>query len=232
MVPGRRLSDDADVDDVLRTWGRPPVVTDGVADGRLGRVVRVDRGECDVVTVGGVVRVVSDSMRSQGELAPVTGDWVVLDDEEGIGPVIARVLDRHRTVSRRDPAERDTEQVLASNVDLVGIVHGLDRPLPPGRLERLLVLVEDAGAEAVVVLTKADAAAAGDDTETIVRAVAGDATVVVTSIVDGTGLDRLVGLIGAGHTLALIGASGTGKSSLVNACLLYTSDAADECVNV
>ena len=215
MVPGRRLSDDADVDDELRTWGRPPAPDPGGQ--RLGRVVRVDRGECDVITSDGMVRVASDSMRAQDEVAPVTGDWVLLDDEEGVGPLIAQVLDRHRTVSRRDPAERDTEQVLASNVDLVGIVHGLDRPLPPGRLERLLVLVEDAGAEAVVVLTKADEAAVDDDTETIVRAVVGDATVVVTSVVDGSGLDTLIGLIGAGRTLALIGASGTGKSSLVNA---------------
>ena len=202
-----------DVD--LTTWGRPPASVP--ADRPIGRVVRVDRGECDVVTVDGRVRVVSDSVRAQDELAPVTGDWVVLDEEEGIGTVIARVLDRRGTLSRRDPAERDLEQVLASNVDLVGIVHGLDRPLPPGRLERFLVLVEDAGADAVVVLTKTDAAAPDDDTEAVVRAVAGDTTVVATSIVDGTGLEALVGLVGAGRTLALIGASGTGKSSLVNA---------------
>lgn len=204
----------------LGPWGletRPIDELDSVR-GELGRVVRVDRGECDVITASGVVRVMSDSVRAQDELAPVTGDWVDVGDDEGLGPVISAILPRVTRVSRRDPAERDRPQVLASNVDAVAVVHGLDRPLPPGRLERLLVVAHDSGARPLVVLTKADAVAPGDDTVEVVRSVAGpDVAVVLTSTANGSGLDELVGFAGPGRTLALIGASGVGKSSLVNA---------------
>lgn len=179
-------------------------------------MVRVDRGECDVITAPGRVRVLSDSQRAQDEIAPVTGDWVWIDDEDGLGSVITEVFERRTAVSRRDPAERDLEQVLAANADLVAVVHGLDRPLPAGRLERLLVLAFKSGAAPVVVLTKADERI-DDETEEIVRAVAVDVPVIVTSVTDGTGLDDLRALVGPGRTLALIGASGVGKSSLVNA---------------
>ena len=182
----------------------------------LGRVVRVDRGECDVITAHGRVRVLSDSRRAQDEVAPVTGDWVGIHDVDGLGPVITTVFERTSAVRRRDPAQRDLEQVLAANVDVAGVVHGLDRLLPPGLLERLLVIAHKSGATPLVVLTKADDRV-DDETEEVVRSVAGDVAVVTTSVVDGTGLEEIVGYAGAGRTLALIGASGVGKSSLVNA---------------
>lgn len=203
----------------LGPWGLDARAPAGVeiSTSNLGRVVRVDRGECDVVTEAGIVRVLSDSIRAQGEVAPVTGDWVELDHPDGLGPVIATILERTTSVSRRDPARRDFEQILAANVEVAGVVHGLDRPLAPGRLERMLVVAIDSGAAPLVILSKADAAAAGDESEAVVRSVCGDIGVVTTSIVDGAGLDELVGHIGAGRTLALIGASGVGKSALVNA---------------
>ena len=85
-----------------------------------------------------------------------------------------------------------------------------------GRLERLLVLAHNSGAEPLVILTKTDAAL-DDDTEAIVRSVARDIPVLTTSTVDPGGLDQLRGRLAPSETLALIGASGVGKSSLVNA---------------
>jgi ribosome biogenesis GTPase len=202
----------------LAPWGLASATLPDDVDrpGHLARVVRVDRGECDVATEDGRVRVLSDSQRAQDEVAPVTGDWVWIDDEDGLGSVITQVFERRTSVSRRDPAERDLEQVLAANADLVAVVHGLDRPLPAGRLERLLVVAYKSGAAPVVLLTKSDDRV-DDETEDIVRAVARDVPVIVTSVSDGTGLDQVRGLLGEGRTLALIGASGVGKSSLVNA---------------
>jgi len=208
------------VTDLLLPYGAIPEFDriEGDFPAEMGRVVRVDRGECDVVTSGGRVRVMSDSMRAQGEIAPVTGDWVEVTHDPGLGPVISTVLPRRTKVSRRDPAERDLEQVLASNVDLVGVVHGIDRPLPPGRLERLLVLARDSGADPIVILTKNDLAHR-DDLRAIVESVAGETPVISTSTADGRGLDELVARIGFGRVLALVGASGVGKSSLVNAII-------------
>ncbi len=201
----------------LIPWGLHAVPAEQLIEvERLGRVSRVDRGECDVVTADGLVRVLSDSQRSQDELAPVTGDWVDIGYEDGLGDVVARILPRRTSVSRRDPAERDLEQVLASNVDMVGVVHGLDRPLPAGRLERLLVIAANSGAEPVVILTKSDVAI-DEPIEATVRSVARDSPVFVTSLEDGAGLDALRSAVGSARTLALIGASGVGKSSLINA---------------
>ncbi len=185
-------------------------------DATLGRVVRVDRGECDVVTSDSRIRVLSDSTRSQGVVAPVTGDWVEVDNDEGLGLVISSVLPRHTKVSRRDPAERDLEQVLASNVDVVGVVHGIDRAMPPGRLERLLVLARDSGADAIVILSKNDLPHR-HGLRAVAESVAGATPVIATSTTDGSGLDQLLTYIGFGRVMALVGASGVGKSSLVNA---------------
>jgi len=210
---------DDDVD--LEEWGgrsvAPSAWRGAIASDKRGRVVRVDRGECDVITPAGRVRVLSDSQRAQAEIAPVTGDWVELADPEGLGTVVDRVLPRANAVSRRDPAERDLEQVLASNVDVVAAVLGLDRPIQPGWLERLLVLALGSGAEALVVLTKADDADDHAQSLSVVDAVAGSIRVVVTSVVDGRGLSFLRSAIGPGRTLVLLGESGAGKSSLVNA---------------
>ena len=208
-------------DTVLADWGAALVDPDGwravVAVMDRARVVRVDRGECDVMTSRGRLRVLSDSQRAQGEIAPVTGDWVELAEAEGLGLVIDRVLPRRTAVSRRDPAEKDVEQVLASNVDAVAAVLGLDRPIQPGWLERLLVMAIDSGAEPVIVLTKLDEASDPSGALEVVDAVAGSTPVVMTSVVDGRGLGDLRALMGAGRTLALVGESGAGKSSLVNA---------------
>lgn len=183
---------------------------------KLGRVVRVDRGECDVATEHGIARVLSDSTRAQGEVAPVTGDWVEIENHQGFGPIITTILERTTIITRRD-TRRDIRQVLATNVDLVGVVHGLDRPLRAGHLERLLVLAINSGATPLVILTKADLATASKEDEATVRSVCGDIPVVVTSIFDQASLDELVSYIGLGRTLGLIGASGVGKSALVNA---------------
>jgi ribosome biogenesis GTPase / thiamine phosphate phosphatase len=187
-----------------------------------GRIVRVDRGECDVVTEDGVTRALSDSKRSQGAVAPATGDWVALVEEPGLGWVIDEVLPRANTLVRRDPGEQGVEQVLVANIDVVLVVHGLDRPMPPGRLERFLVIAEDSGANAIVVLTKADLArvadpAGVDETVAIVRALAPGVPVLLVDALHGVGTEPVEERLDAGATVALVGASGAGKSTLVNA---------------
>ena len=221
----------------LRRWGYRSWVSEAAEDGaEIGRIARVDRGQCDVVTAEGLVRVWSDSVRSQLETAPVTGDWVELVGN-GIGSVksgggdlgagtsfsvdgmkmIGRVLPRKTALSRRDPAEREREQVLAANVDVVGIVAGLDRPLPPGRFERLLIMALDSGASILVLLTKSDRSRKATVLAETVGSIVGDVPIVVTSAFTGDGLDGVISHLGSGRMLALVGASGSGKSALVNA---------------
>ncbi len=206
-----------DPDGGLRRWGYGDHVAGSAEAGaQVGRVVQVDRGECDVVTAEGMVRAGSDSVRAQSEVAPVTGDWVQVTHQDDLA-LIGRVLPRRTALTRRDPAERDAEQVLAANFDIAGIVAGLDRPLPPGRFERMLVMARDSGASIVILLTKADRAADAAAAASMVRAVAGDVGVLTLSVRSGAGVAELRSRLGPGRTLALVGASGSGKSSLVNA---------------
>ncbi|MDP6976367.1 MAG: ribosome small subunit-dependent GTPase A [Acidimicrobiales bacterium] len=202
-----------DLDDYGWRGGEPP------GDGTLGRIVRVDRGECDVATAAGMARALSDSQRAQAEVAPATGDWVLLGEDPELGTLVRQVLPRSNTLSRRDPSEAGLEQVLVANVDDVLIVHGLDRPLPAGRLERLLVVAWDSGADVAVALTKADTRAGGSADEVVatVRAVAPGTEVLLVG--GDEGIDRVRARTGPGRTVALLGESGAGKSTLVNRLL-------------
>lgn len=189
-------------------------------EGVPGRISRVERGECDVVTADGMVRALSDSQRAQSTMAPVTGDWVVVSEGDENWR-IELVLPRRTELVRRDPGEREEQQPLSANIDVVFLVHGFDRPFRAGKLERFLVLAWNAGATPVVVLTKADLANSDGENEltAIVGAVAPGVEVVVTSIETRVGLDRVRELLSPNRSGTLLGESGAGKSSLVNALL-------------
>lgn len=194
----------------------------------VGRIIRVDRGECDIAAARGVIRAVSDSTRAQGDIAPATGDWVVAIPGPEDKPAIGRVLPRRHTLTRRDPSEAIVDQVLVANVDHVAFVHGLDRPLPPGRLERFLVLAWDSGARPVVVLTKADRVELLEETRTIVDATASGIVVIATRRDDPASVDELRALVAPRTTTAMVGASGAGKSTLVNLLLGHERMATNE----
>jgi ribosome biogenesis GTPase len=143
---------------------------------------------------------------------PVVGDWVVLDGDHPIA-----VLPRDSLLRRRS-ANTDTEQPLVANVDAVLLVCGVDRPVKIGRIQRGAALARDAGSEPIIVLTKA--ALAGDIdaiVETVAEANPG-LRIVVTSVKEGRGVDELTALV-EGRTVTLLGESGAGKSSIVNALL-------------
>jgi ribosome biogenesis GTPase len=177
------------------------------------RVARVDRGVATVLGVHEPMRVTFDRRGTTDVIA--TGDWVLVAD----GAVL-EVLPRRSAFVRGDGRERlATEaQVVAANIDRVFVVQALTNGPNLRRLERELVLAWQSGATPVVVLNKSDLVDAGaiDDAVAATRRVAADAPVVVTSAVDGVGIDDLRGYAPLGTTIALVGASGVGKSSLVN----------------
>lgn len=145
--------------------------------------------------------------------APTVGDWVAVVDGEAVA-----VLPR-RSLLRRRSAHGEGEQSLAANVDTVLLVCGLDRPVKDGRIQRGTAIAHDAGAQPVVVLTKAERAGVDADAERVaseLRVTHPGLDVVVTSAKEGIGLDELRSLIGNG-TVTLLGESGAGKSSIVNA---------------
>ena len=190
------------------------------AEGLLpGRVVRVDRGQCDVVTADGVIRADTAFVTPHDPMRVVcTGDWVAVDPA-GTPRYVRAYLPRRTAFVRSTSSKRSDGQILAANVDHAVVAVSLAVELDLGRIERFLALAWESGAQPLVVLTKADLvpdpvtlAHLVQDVETSAPGV----TVLSVSAQDGEGLDVLIALLGSG-TSVLLGQSGAGKSTLANA---------------
>ncbi|MDH6213527.1 ribosome small subunit-dependent GTPase A [Streptomyces pseudovenezuelae] len=186
-----------------------------------GRVVRVDRGQCDVATADGTVRADTAFVTPNDPMRVVcTGDWVAV--EPGGHPRYVRAyLPRRTAFVRSTSSKRSEGQILAANVDHTIVAVSLAVELDLGRVERFLALAWESGAQPVVVLTKADLVPDPvglsylvEDVETTAPGV----PVLTVSAMRGEGLDVLVALV-AGGTSVLLGQSGAGKSTLANALL-------------
>lgn len=138
------------------------------------------------------------------------GDWISVELDTA-----AHLLPR-ATLLRRSIGDGGSEQLLAANVDLVAIVAGLDRPVKPGRLERFVALATDAGAEPLVVLTKADLVEDPAEHVDAVHGAVPGLDVLLLATKAGEGVAALAERA-RDRTVVLVGESGAGKSTLVNA---------------
>lgn len=152
---------------------------------------------------------------------PAIGDWVVVEPRSGESRAdIRAVLPRRTKFSRRAAGTEEIEQIVAANVDTVFLVSGLDHNFNPQRVQRFLVAARESGAEPVILLNKSDLADDAEDALEQMKALAVGVSVFLTSTVTRKGLKGLTSTYAKrGATLAFIGSSGTGKSSLVNALL-------------
>lgn len=147
---------------------------------------------------------------------PAVGDWI-LAQQHGSRATIHRVFNRRSKFSRKIAGRKTEEQIVAANVDTILLVSSLNREFNPRRIERYLTLIWESGARPVIVLNKSDlcenTAALTADAESAAMGV----PVVITSALRGDGLAELREIVSKGGTSALLGSSGVGKSSLVNA---------------
>ncbi len=151
---------------------------------------------------------------------PAVGDWVALRSDWGTSRATILAILPRRTAFTRLAAGRDAEgQVVASNIDTVFVVVGLDLDFNVRRVERAVLLARESGAEPVIVLAKADLS--GDVPAQIeaVTKVAPGVSIVAVSAKEGRGIEALDPWLLAGKTVVLIGSSGVGKSTLVNKLL-------------
>ncbi|MFG5722013.1 ribosome small subunit-dependent GTPase A [Streptomyces murinus] len=186
-----------------------------------GRVVRVDRGQCDVVTADGAVRADTAFVTPHGPMRVVcTGDWVAVE-ADGNPRYVRAYLPRRTAFVRSTSSKRSDGQILAANVDHAVVAVSLAVELDLGRVERFLALAWESGAQPVVVLTKADLVTDPVTLAHLVQDVENTAPgvpVIAASAHCGDGLDILRALVGAG-TSVLLGQSGAGKSTLANALI-------------
>jgi ribosome biogenesis GTPase / thiamine phosphate phosphatase len=156
---------------------------------------------------------------SKGEF-PTVGDWVAVSalPDEGKA-IIQTLLPRKSAFSRKVAGQKTEEQVVAANIDIVFIVCGLDLNFKLRRIERYLTVAWESGAVPVILLNKADLCPEVESRKCEVEAIALGAEVHTLSASEKTGLEALSPYIQVGMTVAFLGSSGVGKSTLINALL-------------
>ena len=224
----------------LQNLGWSPLFDAQVADDERsllpGRVAFESRGIYHVLSEAGNLLCELKGILRKGvkdrSVYPVVGDWVLVEAPnakpgqslEGGRGLIAKLLKRRNAITRRELARGEgerkagKEQVLAANVDMALLVTSLNEDFNIRRLERYLALALDSGAEPVFLLTKTDLVDdKGKEALELVRGLKQDAKVMLLCAPKNKGVKELRLLLGPGVSAVLLGSSGVGKSTLVNA---------------
>jgi len=187
----------------------------------VGRVALEQKHLYRVYTEGGdLLAEITGKMRyeaaSRADL-PAVGDWVVIRPrpEEGKATIHA-VLPRKSKFTRKVAGQRTEEQIVGANIETVFLVTSLNQDYNPRRIERYLIVAWESGANPVIVLSKADLCDEVEEKVAEIQAVAAGAPIHVVSVVRQEGLEALAPYFQRGQTVALLGSSGVGKSTLIN----------------
>ncbi|MDR1379429.1 MAG: ribosome small subunit-dependent GTPase A [Synergistaceae bacterium] len=167
--------------------------------------------------------VVSGKLRYASDIAsdfPAVGDWVMLDDAgTNVNAVIHHILRRKSVFARQAAGTGNNVQIVAANIDTVFISMSLNADFNPRRLERYLTVAWDSMALPVIVLTKSDLCEDLPSRLVEVETVSAGVPVIVCSSENGDGFEEVNAMIGTGKTVAFIGSSGVGKSTIINRLL-------------
>lgn len=148
---------------------------------------------------------------------PKVGDWVVLTMfEQEQKAIIHEVLLRKTRFSRKEAGNRTEEQIIAANLDRIFIVQGLDGNFNPRRIERYLVQIRQSKIDPVIVFNKADLCEDTAQKVAQVQSLIKDVPIITVSAINRTGFSELEKYVQPGLTIAFVGSSGVGKSTLIN----------------
>jgi ribosome biogenesis GTPase / thiamine phosphate phosphatase len=182
---------------------------------RLARIIEIQRshvvasdgGDNYSITLGGAW------FKGDPEQRPTVGDWVLLDNR---GQKIIRLLERKSVFKRVTAGNKSDIQLIAANIDTLFIVTSCNEEFSESRLERYLAVALEAGVDPVVILTKADLCDNSEHYQHRVEAMRSNIPVVEVNATDIDSLDGIRNWLSFGSTVALVGSSGVGKSTLVN----------------
>jgi len=180
------------------------------------RVAARHHGPCELLTehgrIGGL-----PAGKLEGLDLPVAGDWVAVQKLDGERKgIVEAVLPRRTSFTRKEAWRRTVAQVVAANIDTVFLVTAFGQDLNPRRLERYLTAAWDSGARPVIIVNKSDTALDAAEDLAEGEAIAFGVPVHAVSAATGAGLEELDAYLGRGRTVALLGSSGVGKSTLIN----------------
>ena len=188
------------------------------------RVIRVNRGSCIACDATGdfaceVTGRFGYQSGGKGDF-PTVGDWVVAEKVPGERKAMTHaVLPRKSAFIRKVAGQISDEQVVAANIDTVFIVTGLDLNFNPRRIERFLALAWESRAVPVILVNKSDLCPDAEAKKKDVEAIATGIDVILLSAVGHRGLAALKKFLDPGRTVAFIGSSGVGKSTIINSFL-------------
>ena len=184
-------------------------------DNRIGRVIEVQRSLVRVFDGSEelALPLLANYLTASPVDRPTVGDWVLLDDQRA---TVERVLDRKSVFQRVAAGGKTQIQLIAANVDILFIVTSCNEEFNESRLERYLALAGEAGVVPVLVLTKTDLCEEPDSFVVRARRVKADVAVVSINALDSSTFGDLVAWIESGCTVALVGSSGVGKSTILN----------------
>lgn len=197
-----------------RPWFSEQVTGVEARQCRPVRVMAVHRGQIDVAGAG-VQASISPYIQGAepSDDHPTVGDWLLVDRDT---LQAVRVLGRMNLFKRRAPGDPKKEQMIAANVDTLFIVASCNQDFSVARLERYLVLAREVGVDPVIVLTKTDLTDTPETFAAAARAIEPGLRVETVNGRDSASVARLAAWCGEGETVALLGSSGVGKSTLVN----------------
>ena len=194
------------------------------------RIARVNRSEYIILSKFGEGRAFLsgsfiDSCMDNSEF-PTIGDWILVDGTKDLHTPfrVQSLLPRknaftRQVTGRNNEGRRSSSQIVASNVDYYLLLFGLDRKISVRLIERYLTLVTSSGSQAVIVLSKSDLQSDPEECSDMLRPIAGDAPICTVSALNNGRLDSISPYIREGKTVAFLGSSGVGKTTLINAIL-------------
>lgn len=188
----------------------------------IGRVSTQYREGYKVITAEGEIRakLLGKLMYSSNSIFdyPAVGDWVLLDREKDDNgeAIIHNILGRKSYFSRKVAGNKVEEQVVAANIDYIFICMALNKDFNINRLERYLTVALDSKAETVIVLTKEDLCEDVEEKIKEIRNINKEVDIITTSNLKDEGYNKVLSYISFGKTVAFIGSSGVGKSTLIN----------------
>ena len=198
-----------------RAFFQQQLSLDEVEHGRPARVLTVERSGITVGDTQGErhIALANKWFTVPAEQRPAIGDWVLLSER---GDAVERVLERTSVFTRVSAGVKADLQVIAANVDTLFVVTSCNEEFNPSRLERYLAISIEAGVEPVVILTKADLCDATDQYINAARGVRRNVAIECINALDPNSIDGVRAWCRPGQTIALVGSSGVGKSTLLN----------------
>lgn len=188
-------------------WFASQISADEFVQTPPARIVEVHRGALHVLGDG-----IDETIQPPADAT--VGDWVLLDRQR---PRSSRVLERKSLVKRRAPGTGRQVQLIAANIDTIFIVSSCNQDFNVARLERYIAIAFEADITPVIVLTKADLVTETEDYLAKAQAISDAVAVVTLDARGGEPRDKLGEWCRPGQTVAFLGSSGVGKSTLVNA---------------